>query len=237
MSPQCSIMRQKCPVGRTHFWIIVAALLLPSCEEGRNFTLFGYTTAPQYDLRIHYVYVPIFKNRTMWKGMEFDLTRAVVREIEAKTPYKVVSNCEAADTELIGTIINFNKNILNRNQLNEVREAETTLAVEVIWRNRRTGEILSQPRPPGAVAPAIPSIPAPEATPGGLPIPNVAPSVPPPPFAPPDTPPATVPAPPPVLVQSIGGFIPELGQSITTAQQENVNRLAIQIVSMMEKPW
>jgi hypothetical protein len=38
-------------------------------------------------------------------------------------------------------------------------------------------------------------------------------------------------------VQSIGGFIPELGQSITTAQQQNVNRLAIQIVSMMEKPW
>ena len=136
MSPRCSIMRQRCPVGRVHLWMIAAALLLPSCEEGRNFTLFGYTTAPQYDPRIHSVYVPIFKNRTMWKGMEFDLTRAVVREIEAKTPYKVVSNCEAADTELIGTIINFNKNILNRNQLNEVREAETTLAVEVIWRNR-----------------------------------------------------------------------------------------------------
>jgi hypothetical protein len=227
-------------------WIVAAALLLPSCEDGRNFTLFGYTTAPQYDLAIHTVYVPIFKNRTMWRGMEFQLTRAVVREIEAKTPYKVVSNCEEADTELIGTIINFNKNMLNRNQLNEVREAETTLAVEVIWRNRRTGEILSVPRPPGGIAPAIPSIPAPEALPhGGVPNafpnapppPGVSPNAPPPPYAPPDAPPVVPPPPPPVLIQSIGGFIPELGQSITTAQQQNVNRLAIQIVSMMEKPW
>jgi hypothetical protein len=227
-------------------WIVAAALLLPSCEDGRNFTLFGYTTAPQYDLTIHTVYVPIFKNRTLWRGMEFELTRAVVREIEAKTPYKVVSNCEEADTELIGTIINFNKNMLNRNQLNEVREAETTLAVEVIWRNRRTGEILSAPRPPGAIAPAIPSIPAPEALPrGGVPSafpnapppPGASPTGPPPPYAPPDAPPAIPAPPPPVLIQSIGGFIPELGQSITTAQQQNVNRLAIQIVSMMEKPW
>ena len=39
------------------------------------------------------------------------------------------------------------------------------------------------------------------------------------------------------MVQSIGGFIPELGQSLTSAQQQNVNRLATQIVSLMEKPW
>jgi len=31
--------------------------------------------------------------------------------------------------------------------------------------------------------------------------------------------------------------VPEIGQSITTAHQESVDGLAIQIVSMMEKPW
>jgi hypothetical protein len=212
----------------------VAALCLPSCEDGKNFTLFGYTTCPQYDLTIHTVYVPIFKNRTLWRGLEFDLTRAVVREIEAKTPYKVVSNCADADTELTGAIISFNKGILNRNQLNEVREAETTLGVEVIWRNRRTGEILSRPRPPDASAQGAPPLPPATAFPGDLqPVPlGTAPPPPPPPNGPPNNAP-----PPPVLIQSIGGFIPELGQSITTAQQQNVNRLAIQIVSMMEKPW
>jgi hypothetical protein len=40
-----------------------------------------------------------------------------------------------------------------------------------------------------------------------------------------------------VVVTSIANFIPELGESITTAQKRNVDRLAVQIVSMMEKPW
>jgi hypothetical protein len=188
----------------------VSALLLSSCEGGGNFTILGYTTKPNYDPNIHTVYVPIFKNLTLRRGLEFDLTQAVVRQINAATPFRVVSDRDAADTELIGTIISYNKNILNRNQLNEVREAETTLAAEVIWKDRRTGECLSRPRRgPGAPPP-------------------------PPLDAPPDTkPPAT----PPVLVQSIAGFIPELGGSLTTAEQQNVRRWAVQIVSMMEVPW
>jgi hypothetical protein len=109
-----------------------------------------------------------------------------------------------------------NKNILNRNQLNEVREAETVLAVEVIWRDRRTGDILSRPRAPGEPPLGPPAVPAPILPDGTI--------------APP--PPAT-----PTLVQSVGGFIPELGGSISSARKENVDRLAIQIVSLMEKPW
>src|SRR6516162_2071543 len=125
-------------------WLAVAvlSLLLPACESGGHFTLLGYTTKPNYDCDYRTIYVPIFKNRTFRRGLEFDLTRAVVREIEAKTPYKVVSNCEEADTELLGTIVSVNKNLVNINQENEVREAEMTLGVEVIWRDRRTGDIL-----------------------------------------------------------------------------------------------
>jgi hypothetical protein len=206
--------------------------MLPACEGGGNFTILGYTTRPNYDLNIHTVYVPIFKNLTAWRGMEFDLTRAVVTAIEAGTPYKVVSDRSCADTELTGTIISFNKNILLKNQQNEVREAETTLGVEVVWRDLRTGEILSRPRPagPSTVIPSLPSADVLGGAPTG-PIPGVPSLVPPPPGA--VAPTAT----PPVLVQSIGGFIPELGQSLSSAQYENVNRLARQIVFMMEKPW
>jgi hypothetical protein len=39
------------------------------------------------------------------------------------------------------------------------------------------------------------------------------------------------------LVQSLGGFIPELGESLTTAQKKNVDRLAVRIVDLMEMPW
>jgi hypothetical protein len=189
----------------------ILAIFLPACEWDGQFTILGYTTRPNYDSSIRTVRVPIFKNVTFWRGLEFDLTRAVVREIEAKTPYKVVgANC-SADTELTGTIINFQKNIINRDQLNEVREAETVLSVEVVWKDLRAdhvGEILSRPRPgPNAPVPPPP-----------------APGAPPPPV-------------PGVLVQSIGHFAEELGQSTTTAQKENVDRLAVHIVEMMERPW
>jgi hypothetical protein len=227
-----------------------AAFAAASCQEGGHFTVLGYTSRPNYDLTIHTVRVPIFQNLTFRRGLEFQLTEAVIREIELKTPYKVVSaNCDA-DTELTGKIFSYNKAVINRNQLNEVREAETTLAVEVTWKNLRTGEIISRPPPrPDGPLPIIPAPPPPNLLPGntlnpvvpalpgaglsipGQPVPDSAlpPGTPPPPGAPP--------RPPPVLVQSIADFIPELGQSLATAYQDNVNRLAVQIVSMMEKPW
>jgi hypothetical protein len=187
--------------------IACGCLALTSCGSEGQFTIFGYTTKPNYDTSIHTVRVPIFKNNTFWRGLEFDLTRAVIREIESKTPFKVVGEGCTADTELTGTIVLFSKNIINRTQYNEVREGETTLGVEVYWRDLRTGQILSVPRPPNG-----------------------------PPPLPTDTPPGGLP-PPRVLVQSLGHYIPEIGQSVTTAQQENVNKLAVQIVSMMEIPW
>ena len=112
-----------------------AALTLPSCESDGNFTVLGYTTKPNYDCSIHTVRVPIFKNRTFRQGLEFDLTRAVVREIEPKTPYKVVGPDADADTELTGTIVTLIKSTLNVNPLNEIREQEMDVSVEVIWRN------------------------------------------------------------------------------------------------------
>ncbi|MBL8793463.1 MAG: hypothetical protein JNM56_06145 [Planctomycetia bacterium] len=226
------------------------ALALPACDSTGNFTLGGYTTTPNYDDHIRTVYVPIFENRTFRKDLEFDLTRAVIREIEAKTPFKVVSDCDKADTELIGTIIAGNKLLLNRNQLNEVREAETTLMVSILWRDRRTGEILSGggPRPgdpllaPVAQMPAMPGMPSAE-------VPLVQPPTPPQAVAQPaageGVPVEAVPGHPapgctppvPALVSGRATFIPELGGSLTTSYQATINRLAVQIVSMMETPW
>jgi hypothetical protein len=217
---------------------LLIALALSSCESGGHFTVLGYTTRPNYDESIKTVRVPIFENRTFRRGLEFDLTRAVIREIELKTPYKVVQG--DADTELKGTIISYNKNIINRNQLNEVREAETTLAVELVWKDLRSGEILTRPLRPGVqpvIPPQVPPLMGPGASLEGMAVP-VTPDVVVGPLPPVGAPPPGAPPPqPPVLVQSVATFIPELGGSITSAYQRNVDRLAVQIVSMMEKAW
>lgn len=198
--------RSRLPVGGLVSMLLAAlALVLPSCAWDGQFCILGYTTRPNYDPGIRTIRVPIFKNNTFIRGLEFDLTRAVIREIGARTPFQVVSADCPADTELTGTIITLTKAVINRNQLNEIREAQTILGVEIVWRDLRTGEILSQPR-----AKPNPDDPAP-----------------PPPEGPPK----------PLLIQSLGGYIPELGGSTTTSLQQNVDRMAVQIVSKMEMPW
>jgi hypothetical protein len=41
----------------------------------------------------------------------------------------------------------------------------------------------------------------------------------------------------PLILAPVGTFIPELGGSVTSAEWQAINRLAVQIVSMMERPW
>src|SRR5439155_5424218 len=133
------------PIRRHHaaLAVLLAALALPGCESGGHFTVLGYTTRPNYDTCIKTVYIPIFKCQIMLdetrRQIPFDLTRAVIREIEAKTPYKVVSDRGHADTELTGNVLTLTKNLLLRNQLNEVREAEAVLTVAVVWKDLRSG--------------------------------------------------------------------------------------------------
>jgi hypothetical protein len=210
--------------------ILLAGLALPGCESGGHFTLLGYSTRPNYDPCIKTVYVPIFQSQIMLdntrRQVPFELTRAVIREIETKTPYKVVSHREGADTELTGNIVGLTKNLLIRNQLNEIREAETVLTVGIVWKDLRSGEVLSLNRRAANVV-ATPGIPA-------LDIPDAGDLLAPPPPPPPGVP---LPGPPPVLVTGLGDFVPEIGQSNATAYQQSVNRLAVQIVSLMEKPW
>jgi hypothetical protein len=239
---------------------------MPACESGGHFTILGYSTRPNYDPQYKTIRVNIFKNPTFWAvvpvpGLEMQLTEAIVREIEEKTPYKVVQ-CDA-DTELTGSIKAFTKAILGYNQLFEVREAETTLLAEVLWRDVKTGKILTMMgRRPGQAMPddALAAPPALSAGPQGpilapiastptspltMPAPTTLPDAATAlaaqgqPLAPGSPIPPGV-APPPwayQLVRSVANFRPELGESISTAQKRNVDRMAVQIVSMMESPW
>ena len=45
--------------------------MLAGCSGDGNFTIFGYTTCPNYDTGIKTVRVDIFKNKTTRQGLEF----------------------------------------------------------------------------------------------------------------------------------------------------------------------
>ena len=141
--------------------LALSVLALPACGPGGHFTVMGYTTQPNYNPEIRTVRVPIFQNETYWRGLEFDLTEALIREIEAKTPFKVVPAWREADTELVGVIANATKTTVNVNQLGGVRDAETTLTLQITWRDLRAGvigdDVISPlPDPNGALPPPEP---------------------------------------------------------------------------------
>ena len=184
-------------------------------------TVLGYTTEPPFDPNIRSVYVPVFKLNPFItspdRGIDQDVTEAVVRELSArKSPMRVVSDPARADTELIGTIRQISKNVVNRNPQNLSREVEITIVVEVLWRDLRTGDVLTNPKKPKAA---------------DAPAPKFDPSVAPPP---PDAPNA---APTPRQITSVGRALVEVGESRATANKMAIDRLARQIVNMMEKDW
>jgi hypothetical protein len=213
-------------------FLIFAAPLAAGCKGG--FSLFGYQVGAGalYDENIRTVSVPLFNNRAFqtnpYRGFEVDLTEAVVREIGKSTTFRVTSDCDRADTELLGNIVSLGKNILNINQLNYSRESELVLTVDVVWRDLRTGDILSNPRQ--RPTPGRPTIPQRDAT---ITPPPFDPSVP----RPPDDKERERQQPQPVRLVATGRFIPELGETNASAMQRAQLQIAVQIVSMMEKRW
>lgn len=134
-----------------------AALGVPACTfsdlfswNGGKPTLFGYATAPNFDRRYKTMRVKVFKDATFWSvvpvpNLEEELTEYIVHRIEEVTPYKVDSG--DADTELSGAILSFFQMSLNYNQMNEIREVETTMMCAVRWKDLRSGQLLSWPAP------------------------------------------------------------------------------------------
>ncbi len=102
----------------------------------------GYSFASPYDENVRTVAVDVFDNDTYEQGVEFELTDALVKEIEARTPYKVTS-ASRADTILTGRIRRIERTQLSKSQLTGLSEEVTvSVTIDVHWRDLRTGQPL-----------------------------------------------------------------------------------------------
>jgi len=139
---------------------------------------YGNRTLYRTDLKT--VHVPLFKSNTLRIDLGEWLTEAVIKEIEMRTPYKVVSN-PLADSVLTGNLLwGDQKGVLSENINDEPRNLIYQSTVHVTWMDRSGGIMVDS-------------------------------------------------------IVSLGiDFVPESGQSITTAEQTAIRRLAQQIVSQME---
>ncbi len=97
---------------------------------------------PLYRSDISTVYVPMFRSNSYRRNFGERLTEAVIKEIEARTPYKVVDTPNA-DSILTGEIYSTTKTVRVEAPTDEPRELGLTVSAKVSWVDRK-GDMIRQ---------------------------------------------------------------------------------------------
>jgi hypothetical protein len=114
--------------------ILLPLLVLCGCAGYR------YGTQSLYPSHIQTVYVKMFHSTSFRRDLGERLTEAVMKEIELKTPFKVV-NTPDADSMLTGEVASDTKRVVTMSQTGEPRQTELGIQVKVTWVDR-TGQAL-----------------------------------------------------------------------------------------------
>lgn len=88
------------------------------------------------------VFVPIVESASFRRNLGERLTEALVREIELKTPYRIVDSPQA-DSVLNVTLTGDTKRVTIDSRTDEPREIDINFQVRVAWVSRQ-GDILAQ---------------------------------------------------------------------------------------------
>jgi hypothetical protein len=106
----------------------------------------GYHWSSLYRDDVHTVAVPIFTNRSFRRGVEFALTKAIVNQLEASTPYKVVGR-EHADTILEGEILDTHIRTISPDIHTGLPQDQLyIMRINFTWKDLRTGQMLVERR-------------------------------------------------------------------------------------------
>jgi hypothetical protein len=132
------------------FVAILALLAAGGCgysqSGGRQAQESGYQWRSLYREDVRTVAVPIFVNRDFVRGVEFDLTKAIVNQLEATTPYKVVPR-ERADTILEGEIVRVSVQTISEHPNAAIPQEQLYRVVcSFVWKDLRSGRILVERR-------------------------------------------------------------------------------------------
>ncbi|MDO4558779.1 MAG: LPS assembly lipoprotein LptE [Planctomycetia bacterium] len=144
-----------------------------------------------FDDSISTIHVPVVRCESFRVGLGEQMTEAIVKEIETRTPYKVVGSPSTADTTLVVRIVEDTKTPRVRTSDNQARQMEMGLEIEVSVYDH------------GSETPRQIS---------HLPLPNLT-------------------------MKRSQLMIPEAGQTVATTQLRDMERIAADIVSVLETTW
>jgi len=104
----------------------------------------GYSSQSLYPEGIKTVYVEMFQSKEFRRGLEMQLSEALVKEIARSTPYRNAPR-EKADTILTGEILEVRSATLGKDFMTDLsREQAITMVVSYRWKDMRTGKMLVQ---------------------------------------------------------------------------------------------
>lgn len=120
-----------------------ASFCLPGCA--------GYQLGNRslYRPDIRTVHVPMIQSDSYRRYLGERLTEAVVKEIELRTPYKIVG-ADEADSVLTVRLVSDSKRVLANNRFSEPRDIETDFFVQTSWIDRRGDLIMNHDDVPAA---------------------------------------------------------------------------------------
>jgi len=146
------VISEFAPIFSRQFLVNIGLILLlcapVSCQSANSAKnghglLSGYSTDSLYSDAYHSVAVPIFANKTLYTGVERDVTEAVIKAIQSKTPY-VVQQGGNADTVLEGTIVAVDKTKLGNLRGSGLPEdILITITVDFTWKDVKSGKAIT----------------------------------------------------------------------------------------------
>ena len=106
----------------------------------------GYSATSVFSSEIRSIAVPIFENKTFVRDVEFELTDALIKEIESRTPYRVTSQA-GADSILIGTIREIEMDQLSKSRQTGLgEEVIVSVTIDFQWKTMLTDRVIVERR-------------------------------------------------------------------------------------------
>ena len=119
--------------------LLCCAMSLCACSSD---PAHGYAFASSFSTDIRTVHVPIFENPTFARGLEIELTDAIIKEIQRTTPWTVAAS-DSAQTQLTGKINDAQLRRLSTGRNSGLaQELAYSITVEFEWKDARTGKVL-----------------------------------------------------------------------------------------------
>lgn len=119
----------------------------------------GWSTASAWPADVRTVSVGLFENATPNHDFEFEFTDALIKEIEARTPFKVTAPGRA-DTIVTGRIRRVQHEQLSKSTLTGLsEEVMVSVTIDLTWTDLRTGESLLELQSFSASSLFVPSNP------------------------------------------------------------------------------